>query len=103
MDQTRALVQSLEKKVFKKFEFIDAGTKKHEEEFYKIKNELTTNKSNLEAISKTIAAMKGDTENLGKVVDDFKNEMKEVNETLISEFNEKLENTKNYFLEQIEE
>ena len=47
-DQIFALLQALEKKTFKKFEFIDERVKKSEEEIYKIKNELTNTKTSVE-------------------------------------------------------
>ncbi len=103
IDQTRALVLNLEKKIFKKIEFVNSNLKKHDEEFYKIKSELTSNKNNLESFQKNIALIKDNNENLAKLLEELKNQMKEENDNLNNELNDKVEQAKNYFLEQIDE
>lgn len=53
-DVSAVLVQNLEKKVFKKFEFIDEKAKKSDEENYKLKGEIGNIKNNCENINKNI-------------------------------------------------
>jgi len=50
----KSMIQNLEKKIFKKFEFVDEKQKKSEEDIYKIKNELTTIKNNYECLTVNI-------------------------------------------------
>jgi hypothetical protein len=53
-DVSILLVQNLEKKVFKKFEFIDEKTKKQDEESYRHKNEIGNLKNNIDQMNKQI-------------------------------------------------
>lgn len=57
-DVSVILVQNLEKKVFKKFEFMDEKTKKQDEENYKLKNDISNVKNLIEALSKNIVNLK---------------------------------------------
>ena len=103
VDQAKILVQTLEKKVFKKFEFIDGSIKKHDDEFYKIKSDLAANKNNLESYQKNISVVKDNNENLANLLEQLKNQMKEEQDNLVNDLNEKIELTKNFFLEQLSE
>ena len=62
-DVSVVLVQNLEKKVFKKFEFIDEKSKKHDEEGFKVKNDMSNIKNTIEAISKNVINLKLELEN----------------------------------------
>ena len=59
-DVSVILVQNLEKKVFKKFEYIDDKTKKQDEESYKFKNEITNVKNLIDSASKNLLNLKND-------------------------------------------
>lgn len=59
-DVSVILVQNLEKKVFKKFEFIDDKNKKQDEESYKFKNEITNVKNLIDSVSKNLLNLKND-------------------------------------------
>jgi hypothetical protein len=61
-DASIILIQDLEKKLFKKFEFIDDKLKKSEEDSYRYKNEFSNNKIQLENVNKTINLLKEENE-----------------------------------------
>lgn len=65
-DASIILIQNLEKKLFKKFEFIDEKIKRSEEEAYRFKNELSNNKIQLENLNKGINLLKDESEKLNK-------------------------------------
>jgi hypothetical protein len=60
------LIKNLEKKLFKKFEFIDEKMKKTEEDSYRYKNEISNNKIQLENINKTLNLLKDENEKHNK-------------------------------------
>jgi chromosome segregation ATPase len=57
-------VESNQKKVFKKFEFVDDKIKKHEEEIYKLKNEILHANSHIETINLTISNSRQNVDDL---------------------------------------
>ncbi len=57
-DASIILIQNLEKKLFKKFEFIDEKMKKTEEDSFRYKNEFSNNKIQLENINKALNLLK---------------------------------------------
>ena len=61
-DASIILIQNLEKKLFKKFEFIDEKIRKTEEESNRFKNEFSINKNNLGTINKTLNLLKEEVE-----------------------------------------
>lgn len=61
-DASVILIQNLEKKLFKKFEFIDDKIRKTEEESYRYKNEFSNNKIQIENINKAINLLKEENE-----------------------------------------
>ncbi len=81
-DASVILIQNLEKKVFKKFEFMDEKTKKQEEEGYKVKNEISNIKNLLENLTKNIVAMKQETDinfsDTNIVLDGYKEKLEEL-------------------------
>lgn len=97
-DVSVVLVQNLEKKVFKKFEFMDEKTKKQDEESYKLKNEISNVKNLLENISKNIVNLKQENDlafsDTNIILDGYKEKFDEL-ET-------KFENFYNKIMEDIE-
>lgn len=97
------LIQNLEKKVFKKFEFIDIANKKTEEEFYKLKAELNIVKNHDDMTQKALLHSKEDLEKMAKKVEIVSTNYEIEDELLKSDMVEKLELTKNFFLDKINE
>lgn len=97
-DVSVILVQNLEKKVFKKFEFMDEKTKKQDEESYRLKNEISNVKNNFEALSKNLMNLKQDYDiafsDNNIMLDGFKERFEE--------FENKLENLYTKIMQNIE-
>lgn len=91
------LVQNLEKKVFKKFEFIDEKGKRSDEEIYKIKAEINNLKNSNENSNKTNSTFKEEYE---KINNENKNTFDNLNNN-IKNFEEKLESLHKHILEKI--
>jgi len=66
LDQSLILVQTLEKKIFKKFEFWDDKQKKTEEEQLRIKNDLTKNAKHTDELSGNVNAINSAIEDIIK-------------------------------------
>jgi len=65
-DASIILIQNLEKKLFKKFEFIDDKLKKSDEESYRYKNEFSNNKIQFENFTKALNLLKEENEKHNK-------------------------------------
>jgi len=98
-DVSVVLVQNLEKKVFKKFEFMDEKTKKHEEESYKLKNEISNVKNLIESLSKNVLSLKkeNDIVNLDtkNMLDNFKDKFDEIEIKFEGFYNKIMQNIEN--------
>ena len=81
-DVSVVLIQNLEKKVFKKFEFIDEKAKKQDEENYKHKNEMGNMKNNVENINKQINNYINDNDivfgDINIVIDEYREKLEEI-------------------------
>lgn len=80
------LVQNLEKKVFKKFEFIDEKGKRSDEEIYKLKGEISNMKINAENLTKNLSILKDEQESTNSDaklrLENLANNLKELSERL---------------------
>jgi len=65
-DASIILIQNLEKKLFKKFEFIDDKLKRSEEDSYRYKNEFSNFKIQIENLNKSINLLKDENEKNNK-------------------------------------
>lgn len=86
IDTAAILIQNLEKKLFKKFEIIDANTKKQNEDVFRTKNEMGNIKNLIEKNNMAITKMKEEVGKTGKESE----EIKELIGNKISELEEKL-------------
>jgi hypothetical protein len=75
-DALLIMVQNMEKKLLKKFEFVDEKIKKGEDETYKIKNEILNIKNNLDALLKNMLFAKEQIDILFPRLDDVSNNVK---------------------------
>ena len=105
-DVSVILVQNLEKKVFKKFEFIDEKTKKQDEESYKLKNEISNVKNLIETLSKNVFNLKQEYDiafsDNNIMMDGFKEKFDEIEskfDGLYSKIMENIENKEKAFRE----
>lgn len=71
MDQSLLLIQSLEKKILKKFEYTDEKQKRIEEEQIKIKNDLMKNTKNIDMLSNEALNSKKDIESVNYEISKF--------------------------------
>jgi len=92
------LAQNLEKKVFKKFEFIDEKGKRSDEEIYRLKAEIGNLKNNNENSIKNIATLK---EELEKANNERKTNFEEYQQN-INVFDIKFKNLQKEILEKME-
>lgn len=98
-DVSVILVQNLEKKVFKKFEFMDEKTKKQDEEGYKLKNEISNVKNMIETLSKNVVNLKQEYDIVFSdnniVMDGFKEKLDEIEAKFEGLYNKIMENIEN--------
>ncbi len=76
-DASVILIQNLEKKLFKKFEFIDDKLKKSEEDTYRYKNEFANFKNQIENLNKAINLLKEENEKHHKNGNSMNNKFEE--------------------------
>jgi hypothetical protein len=98
-DVSVILVQNLEKKVFKKFEFMDEKTKKQDEESYKLKNEISNVKNLIETLSKNVVNLKQEYDiafsDNNIAIDGYKEKFDEIESKLEGIYNKIMENIEN--------
>lgn len=98
-DVSVLLVQNLEKKVFKKFEFIDEKSKKIDEENYKHKAEIGNIKNNLDNLNKQFTNYVRDNDitfnDFNVVIDDYKDKFDEIENKMESIYNKVMEELEN--------
>lgn len=98
-DVSVILVQNLEKKVFKKFEFMDEKTKKQDEENYKLKNEISNVKNLIESLSKNVVNLKQEYDiafsDNSIMMDGFKEKFDEIETKFEGLYNKIMENIEN--------
>lgn len=109
IDTSAILIQNLEKKLFKKFELIDANLKKQNEDVFRTKNEMGNVKILVDNNNKTVTKIKEDVEKTKKeseeirsLIDEKIKEIEEklkelsshINESIISQLNEMKERHK---------
>lgn len=117
-DASIILIQNLEKKLFKKFEFLDEKMKKTDEDSYRFKNEFSNNKIQLENINKALNILKEENEKHNKngvllknLIDEKYNEMdaklkdlnSQINDSFLIQINQLKENQKEEFNKVLEE
>lgn len=103
-DVSVVLVQNLEKKVFKKFEFIDEKAKKQDEENYKHKAEIGNLKNNVENFNKQFSQNIKDNDivfnDFNVVIDDYKDKFEEIEnkmDTIYKKIMDDIENKEKAF------
>lgn len=79
-DALLIMVQNIEKKLLKKFEFVDEKIKKGEDETYKIKNELLGIKNNIENLLRNMQHTKEQFEIVFPKIEDVNSNAKIQNE-----------------------
>jgi hypothetical protein len=93
------LVQNLEKKVFKKFEFIDEKTKKQDEESYKNKNDIGNIKNNIENMNKQISQYIKDNDivfnDFNLTIEDYKYKLDEIENKMQTIYKKIMDDIKN--------
>jgi len=98
-DVSVILVQNLEKKVFKKFEFIDEKSKKQDEENYKLKNEISNVKNLIDTITKNVVNLKQENDiafsETNIVLDGYKEKFDEIENKFDGLYNKIMENIEN--------
>jgi len=98
-DVSVILIQNLEKKVFKKFEFIDEKTKKQDEESYKHKNEIQNLKNNVENLNKQFSQYVKDNDVLFNdftvAIDDYKYKFDEIENKIQTIYKKIMDDIKN--------
>lgn len=102
-DELFIMIQNIEKKTMKKFEFIDEKNKKFDDEFYKLKNELSTTKNGLEGTNKVVNGIKEEIDIIFARLEDLKNNIKNSIDLSNLNFNEQLKKLSLYIDERINE
>lgn len=74
------LVQNLEKKVFKKFEFSDDKIKRSEDEIHKIKNSIQLAKANMDSLNKANQLLKEDLDKMNQNISETREEGQAIEE-----------------------
>jgi hypothetical protein len=102
-DELFILIQNLEKKLMKKFEFVDEKVKKSEEEAYKIKNDILGMKNNIDINTKTIINHKEQIDIIFAKLDDINTNFKNSLDMQNNNLKDLIDKLRLYFEDQITE
>ena len=99
IDINKTLIESLEKKVFQKFSFVDNKIKSNESEIFSVKNDIFNTKNNIEKINENIELFEKESlnqkEEINKIKQEIELNIKEKVNTKVKNLEEEIKKLKN--------